>query len=350
MQFLVTGGMGFIGWRVVRTLLQRKIPVVVADWHHDPCIRQRLEGYGTALVEFASCDVSEFRDLASILHRHNGISHAIHLAYLMSAEVESNPHLGSRVNVLGTANLLEIALIERLQRVVFTSSEAVYGASQSVFGERPIVESDYCSPADQYFTYAMMKQLNEFMAEKYAQRHGISVVCTRPPIVFGHGRRHGSLMWSEEFVTLPALGKPVQLPFPAENRDCWLYVDDCAEQLVRLALKPGLSHFVYNHGGHSVAAHEFAAMVKEQIPNAQISFDEHGRTTPLVDRIDGQRLEAEIQFAPRSLRDSIRAHIQDARTQEGFYEAIPQYGCGQLSPARESGRHAKEALGEPGGD
>ena len=40
-------------------------------------------------------------------------------------------------------------------------------------------------------------RLNEFVASKYVQRHGISIACLRPPVVFGHGRKRGAVLWSE---------------------------------------------------------------------------------------------------------------------------------------------------------
>ncbi len=318
MRFLVTGGTGFIGWRVVRALAERGIPTVAADWSIDPDARARLERAYGQLVSFVFCDVSDFHQVLSVFRQFPGITHAIHLAYLMSAEVESDPHLGARVNVVGMVNLFEAAAIERLSRLVFTSSETVYGASQQPYGDRPIKEEDCCSPADHFFTYGVMKLLNEFMAQKFVQRHEISIVCTRPPVVFGHGRKRGSVLWAEEFVSLPAVGKPVKLPFPSANRDCWIYVDDCAEQLVRLALKPQVSHLAYNTGGHSVPARDFADMVRRWLPSADISFDENGRRTPLVDALDGSRLAAEIDFTPRPLRDGILAHINEARAQAGM--------------------------------
>jgi UDP-glucose 4-epimerase len=163
-----------------------------------------------------------------------------------------------------------------------------------------------------------MKVLNEFMAEKYVRKSGASIACARPPVVFGHGRKRGSLMWAEEFVSLPTIGKPVALPFSASNRDCWLYVDDCAEQLVRLAVKPQLEHFVYNNGGHSVTAAEFAAIVRSFLPHAQITFDDQASPTPLVDNLDDARLRAEIGFTPRSLREGILAHINEACLEWGL--------------------------------
>jgi nucleoside-diphosphate-sugar epimerase len=315
MKFLVTGGTGFIGWRVVKNLAARGISSVVADWNIDASVRERLQLQGGDLVSFVNCDISEFHDIARIFRLHPDITHAIHLAYLMSAEVEANPHLGARVNVLGMVNAFESAVQQRLERLVFTSSETVYGASQAVYGNRPVTESDFCAPSDHFFTYGVMKILNEFMAQKYVEKHRISLACARPPVVFGHGRKRGAVLWAEHFVSLPAVGKPVSLPFSAASRDCWVYVDDCAEQLVRLALKPQLSHFAYNSSGYSVSAGEFAGLVRRWLPDAEIAFDESKPATPLVDDLDGARMIRETGFTPRPLSEAILAHINEARAE-----------------------------------
>lgn len=323
MKILVTGGTGFIGWRVAKNILDRGIPAVIADWNFDPRVRERLESACPGLASFVACDISEFHDVAGIFRQHPDITHAIHLAYLMSAEVEANPHLGARVDVLGMVNMFDAALNYRLERLVFTSSETVYGASQRVYGNRPVAESDYCAPSDHFFTYGVMKILNEFMAEKYVKKHGISIACARPPVVFGHGRKRGAVLWAEQFVSLPATGKPVTLPFPAETRDCWVYVEDCAEQLVRLALKPELSHFAYNSSGCSVSAREFACLVRQWLPAAEIAFDETQPATPLVDDLDGSRMIRETGFTPRPLSEGILAHINEARAEAGLPPAGP---------------------------
>jgi Nucleoside-diphosphate-sugar epimerases len=312
-KFLVTGGTGFIGWRVVRNLLERKIPVIVGELRVDESVLKKLPG-----AMFVPLDVSSPSSVQSVFKSHPDITHVIHLAYLMSAEVEANPHLGASVNVLGMINLFEAAARQKLARLVFTSSETVYGATQEIYGDRDVIEEDFCGPTNHFFTYGVMKTLNEFMAQKYVAKHNISIACTRPPVVFGHGRKRGSVLWAEDFATLPALEKPVTLPFPAHTRDCWIYVDDCAEQLVRLALKPQLAHFAYNNGGESVTATQLADLVRHWLPEAQIGFDESKPTTPLIDRMSGLRLEQEIDFKPRSLSDGIRAHINEARAAAGL--------------------------------
>lgn len=316
MKFLVTGATGFIGWRVVTNLLARGIPVVALDFPADPAVAEKLRARAAATgtpLTFVTANVGEFHEVMGVLHAHRDVTHVIHLAYLMSAECEANPHLATRVNVLGMVNLFEAVLQRGLKRLIFTSSETYYGAKQEFFGDRDVTEEDFAPPSQHHFTYGAMKVLNEFMAQKYVQKHGISLACVRPPVVFGHGRKRGSVLWAEDFATKPARGEPVVLPFPAATRDVWIYVDDTAEQLVRLALAEKLSHFAYNNGGESVTAAELVALVRRWLPRAEIAFDESKPGTPLIDRMDGSRLRREIGFTPRPLADGVRAHINEAR-------------------------------------
>jgi len=265
-------------------------------------------------------DVANASAIESVFARNPDITHCVHLAYLMSAEVEANPALAVNVNVLGMVNMFEAALRHRLARLVFTSSETVYGASQARYGDRPVTEDDFCAPDDHFFTYGVMKLLDEFMAQKFMAKHGVSLACVRPPVVFGHGRKRGSVLWAEDFASKPALGEVARLPFSRRSRETWIYKDDCAEQLVRLALRPQLEHFAYNNGGACASAEEAAAAVKRWLPEAQFEFDETKPRTPLIDWQDGQRLEREIGFAPRALADGVRAHINEARREAGLKE------------------------------
>jgi nucleoside-diphosphate-sugar epimerase len=313
MKVLVTGGTGFIGWRVTRALLERGIRVVVGELNVDKEVAARLPG-----ARIHPLDVSDAGAIESLFRDEKDITHCIHLAYLMSAEVEANPPLGARVNVLGTANVFEATARHGLARLVYASSETFYGASQDVYGDRPVTEEDQCLPRHHFYTYGAMKVLNELMASKYVERHGASMVAVRPPVVFGHGRKRGSVLWAEAFASAPAVGKPVTLPFSADSRDTWVYVDDCAEQIVRLALKPTLSHAAYNNGGACVTGRELAALVRRWLPDAPIDFDESVPRTSLIDREDGSRLIREIDFTPRPLADGIRAHINEARAAAGM--------------------------------
>jgi nucleoside-diphosphate-sugar epimerase len=313
MKVLVTGGSGFIGGSVVRNLLERGIPVVIGEYARDEAVLANLKG-----AEFELMDVADAESVKGAFARRPDLTHCIPLAYLMSAEVEADMARGVKVNLLGMVNMFEAVARHKLARLVFTSSETVFGASQEVYGDRPLVEDDYCGPNDHFFTYGVMKILDEFMAQKYVARHRVSIACTRPAVVFGHGRKRGSVLWAEAFATQPALGRVARLPFSRHSRDTWIYKDDCAEQLIRLALKPSLSHFAYNNGGASVTAEELASAVRCWLPEAQFEFDETKPTTPLIDWQDGTRLETEIGFKSRPLLDGVRAHINEARREAGL--------------------------------
>jgi nucleoside-diphosphate-sugar epimerase len=322
MKFLVTGATGFIGARVVARLLRERIPTVAADVRLDPEVKAKLEHTRTGDADLAYCtlDVSDARQVADVFEQHPDITHCVHLAYLMSAEVEADQRRGAEVNVVGMANMFDEAARRRLQRLVFASSETVYGASQAVYGgpNHAIDEDEYCGPQHHFFTYGVMKLLNEFVASKYVQRHGISIACLRPPVVFGHGRKRGAVLWSEHFASYPAVGKPVTLPFPPDTHDSWIYKDDCAEQFVRLALAPALERLAYNCGGETVSADQIAAIVRKFLPDADIRFEPDKPRTPLVDNTDGARLARAIDFRLRPLADGVRLHINEARAEAGL--------------------------------
>jgi UDP-glucose 4-epimerase len=319
-KFLVTGGLGFIGQSVVRNLLERGIPSVAADRSADAeavASLRTVAGRTGASFDSVLMDVSDFRDVMAVFRQHPDITHTIHLAYVMGPMVDENTSLSTHVNILGMTHMFEAAVHYKLSRLLFTSSETVAGPSQQAYGDRPVTEADFCDPASHAFTYAVMKLLNEHMGRRYVERHQANIACTRPPVVFGHGRKRSAVMWAEHFASMPAVGEPVTLPFGSQTRDTWIYKHDCAEQLVRLALKPKLAHFVYNNGGHCVTAAQLAAIVKKWIPDAQIAFTE-GPGTPLIDHQDGTRLIREIDFAPGPLEEGVRAHINEARSTAGL--------------------------------
>ncbi len=319
---LVTGGSGFIGRRVCRILLERDVPVVILDLKPvQSVIDQLRQAYPDSSEErlaVVEADITDLEQVTSLLQQNRDVTRVIHLASLLTAGVEENLVMAARVNIVGTVNILDASVRCRIERVVQASSEAVYGNGQARYGRRPVREDDFCPPLDHHYAYGAMKLFNEFMGSKYASNHNLSVACLRPSVVFGFGRGGGGQSWVEVFATNPAVGKPASLPFPADNRENWIYVDDCAEQLVRLVLKHDLEHYVYNSGGETVTAAELVEQVRRHLPDADISVDDTKPYTPLIDDMDGSRLQREIDFRPRALSAGLLAHIDEARLAAGL--------------------------------
>ena len=317
MTVLVTGGLGFIGSKVVLQLLKKDIDVLVTDLdivkNKDKLESNILKiGKNKDKVKYQKLDITNYKEIESIF-KNNKIDSVINLAYGIGTICEENPLLASKINIVGTTSIFEMIVKYKIRRLVFASSETVYGAHQEFFGNRAVTEEDYSGINNHFYTYGVMKLLNEFMAEKYIKKHGCSIAYTRPSVVFGYGRQNTAINWAEDFAAKPALGQAAHLPFSKKNRDNWIYVDDCAEQLVRLALKETLNYSCFNTGAETLDGSQLEATVKKIIPDAEIYFDENVKSTPLIDDQNDERIRKEIDFNPRSFEEGVKCLIQDVR-------------------------------------
>ena len=318
MTILVTGATGFIGSRVVLNLGKRQIPIVAADLDLDQN-KSKLEkkyinlGFDKNLLTFEKLDITNEENIENLFSKYK-FDCIINLAYGIGTICEENPLLASKINILGTTSIFEMVVKHKIRRLVFASSETVYGAKQSVFGNRPVKETDYTGIDNHHFTYGVMKLLNEFMAEKYIKKYGCSIAYTRPSVVFGYGRQNTAINWAEDFAAKPALGEVANLPFSKDNVDNWIYVEDCAEQLIRLALKDKLNFSSFNSGSETLDGHKLEATVKKFIPDAQINFLNEKTFTPLIDDQDDSRIRKEIDFIPRTFAEGVKCLIDEVRS------------------------------------
>ncbi len=312
MSFLVTGGTGFIGSYVVRCLAEHGGRVVCLDRAPDPDV---LPLFSSAVTVVAG-DVSDRAQLAAVFDSHPDIDRVAHLAYMMGAESEADPPAAMRVNALGAANVFAEACARRVKRIVFTSSESVYGKGQAAYGDRDVSEEDYCSPHDHVLNYSLTKLLNEHLAAKYEAHYGVPIVSLRASVVFGHGRKRGTTAWASDFLSLPAQGKAVTLPFPENDWNCYVYVADLAEEIYQLAVKPTLAHRIYNSGGHTLPVTALAALVRELVPDARISFSPDKPNSPFIYRMDDRRIRQELGDLLRPMREALRDHVEEIRRRQ----------------------------------
>jgi len=178
LNFLVTGGAGFIGSNLVQYLLEHGAKKVrVLD--------NLSNGYYKNIEEFESNPAFEFmegdiRDLETCKKALSGIDYVSHQAALGSVPRSINdPITSNEVNVGGFLNML-VAQKESssVKRLVYAASSSTYGDSPSL----PKVEETIGKPLS---PYAVTKYVNELYADVFAKTYGIEIIGLRYFNVFG---------------------------------------------------------------------------------------------------------------------------------------------------------------------
>ena len=166
MTILVTGGAGYIGSHTVRLIRSLGREVVV----YDSLVRGHRDALlGATLVEG---DISDSEAVTKCCQRY-GVESIVHFAaYKSAGESMVAPSLYWHNNVHGTARLVEGALAAGVDKIVFSSSAAIYGNPQQL----PITET---SPARPENVYAETKAMMERVISWYGVTHGLRWVSLR---------------------------------------------------------------------------------------------------------------------------------------------------------------------------
>jgi len=173
MSTLVTGGTGFVGAAVVRALIARgEQPRCLVRRDSD---RRNLEGLGVDLVE------GDLTDTDSLKKALESCTALFHVAADYRIWVR-DPHVMQRVNVEGTRQLMEAALRQGVDRVIYTSSVAVLGKAP---GGGPADEETPVRLGDMIGVYKRSKFLAEVEVRRLQREEGLPVVTVNPSTPIG---------------------------------------------------------------------------------------------------------------------------------------------------------------------
>lgn len=177
LNFLVTGGAGFIGSNIVEYLIKHGAGKVRVMDNLATGFEQNLSAF-TALpqFEFQQGDICSITDCHKAMH---GIDYVFHQAALGSVPRSiENPIATNNANVNGFLNVLIAARDAKVKRLVYASSSSVYGDSQIL----PKVEHQIGKPLS---PYAVSKLVNEQYADIFAKTYGMEIVGLRYFNIFG---------------------------------------------------------------------------------------------------------------------------------------------------------------------
>lgn len=188
---LVTGGTGMVGAHLLLHLLQQKESVRAIYRSEKSLEKARnfflLENQSNLFekIDWLQADIT---DIPSLEKAFLNITEVYHCAALISFDPNDEEAL-RKVNIEGTANMVNCALDFGIQKFCYVSSIAALGDTKE--GENTITEATEWNPEKNHGDYALTK----FGAETEvwrASQEGLNVVVVNPGVIFGKGFTSGS--------------------------------------------------------------------------------------------------------------------------------------------------------------
>ncbi len=301
---LVIGGAGYIGSHMVKCLLQHGEDVLIMD---------TLEkGHREAIVggQFVEGDLRRPDDLKHVFGKHDVESVMHFAAYASVGDSVKNPSTYYENNVVGCYALLEAMRAHKINKLIFSSSAAVYGEPITV----PIPEDHPKNPTN---PYGETKWVMEKMLQWYGGAYGIRSISLRyfnaagadPDGQIGEDHEPEEHLIPVAFLAL--LGKLDKLKifgtdWPTPDGTCirdFIHVNDLSEAhfLAVQALRKGAPTNAYNLGnGHGYSVKEVIQSV-EKVTGKKLPYESAPRRAGDPARLvaSSERIKKELGWKPK---------------------------------------------------
>ena len=250
---LVTGGVGYCGTHVVRALVERGEQVVSYN-------RDFFEGEdnGVTLVQ------GELFDIPRLLQtiRDHRVERIVHTAAMSHPDLSIEfPIATFHANVEGTVHVFEAARLSNVRRIVYFSSETVYGHADGVVTED--------TPLHPTTPYGVTKVTGELLADVYNRVYGLDIVSLRLSEVYGPGNEMPTAL--RDMLLAAVQGRPFRMENGADHRFHFIHVEDVARATLCALDSVGAEKTVFNiNGGPQVSLREAVDLVRTTVPDADI--------------------------------------------------------------------------------
>ena len=264
-KILVIGASGQIG--VELTLALRKVyggsQVIASDLREE---NDLLKGTGP----YVSLDVMNKEMLHVQILRQN-ITQVYLLAAMLSATAEKNPHLAWHLNMQSLLNVLDIAKEEKLKKVYWPSSIAVFGPTS------PKVNCPQQTIIEPTTIYGISKYTGEFWCNYYFQRYGVDVRSLRYPglVSYKSSPGGGTTDYAIEIFHAAKEKKSYSCFLNADTRLPMMYMEDAIRATIEMMESPADKIRVrtsYNIAAMSFTPAEIATEIQTHIPDFTISY------------------------------------------------------------------------------
>lgn len=240
-RILLTGGAGFIGTTVARLLADANEVVLFDNLHHDALTNTDLASHPN--VTFRQGDIL---DLEALRAAAEGATHMVHMAAIAGvATVLKSPVRTMRVNLLGTANVAEVAqATPGLERLVDFSTSEVFG--RHAYKVEETHETSGGQVGEARWSYAVSKLAGEYFLHAYFEEHGLPVAVVRPFNIYGPNQIGVGAI--HHFVRHAIAGEEITVHNDGAQIRAWCYIDDIAHAVVEILENPAAVGQSFNIG------------------------------------------------------------------------------------------------------
>jgi nucleoside-diphosphate-sugar epimerase len=246
MKILITGASGYIGNKLAHVLANsgKKVHAFIRSAEAEKILQHPN-------ISIFKGDILNKESLSIAIKGCRQVYHTAGFVKLWAR----NPDIFYQQNVAGTNNVLEAALAEGVNKLVYTSTCGVWGPCK----DHLLIEND---PRTSSFDndYDLSKHLAERSVRDYSSK-GLFTVIVNPPRVYGPGLlRHSS---GVNRLILHLLGNKIStMPWRLETSANYAFIDDVVDGHIQ-AMEKGLGGERYILGGENVSYKRFADTVKE---------------------------------------------------------------------------------------
>jgi len=227
----ITGGAGFIGSTLIGRLIDQNHIVVYDDFRRDALTEKPfVNNPNLTIVRGNILDTEALEDAMT------GAQIVVHCAAIAGIDtVIKKPTETIRVNMLGTANVLEAAKkCHNLERLIDFSTSEVFG--QSAFRADESQTTHIGRVGEARWTYAVSKLAAEHLTKAYHQEFGMPTVTLRPFNIYGPGQvGEGAI---RTFILRALNDQTIEIHGDGNQIRAWCYIDDFIDGLMRAIDNP----------------------------------------------------------------------------------------------------------------
>lgn len=302
MAVFITGGYGHIGSWAAYHLAKAGEEIII--YNISPTRLDYLDDVADQIT-FVRGDVMDIARLADVFTRYRGnIDGIIHTVGIMGEIVQTLPHYHVTLNVGGTVNVLEMARIFEIPKVIYTSTGAVYGP---VSGK--VAEDDYpINPPD---LYSSTKVSSEYIGQHYANTFGFEFRIGRLFFCYGPGKYPSNFirLYQMAFGALEGL-EGLRMDKGADQRVDFTYIEDAGEGTALLYQAENLKHNIFNIASGVPNSVGQAAELSQKYTHFPVKVEMGpGKLMARAEALDISRAKEELGFEPHfTLEEGIQRY------------------------------------------